>query len=154
MKSLTESLFDKDLTSKDIKFGDKFKPVVVYGLQHGATPIFNMFVMSKLKKAAPYKVDLSDVMGCQEFDKLREPLEYILSIVAELPLKEKFITHDLGSIVYDSLLRDGFADLVRNNLYGRTVWLEIIKLNGHPSVFIVRSNANGRDSIRIDYEEI
>ena len=52
MKSLVESLFDKDLTSKEIKFGDLFQPddPCIYNIGNYKPIISSLFKPSELQK--------------------------------------------------------------------------------------------------------
>ena len=117
MKSLKESLFDKDLVEKDIKFGDVYKPVWITSTNRDAPfmRITTMFNMGKLKKAAKdKKLDLSEVPQNSHYDdKYLETIEMIAGLVADFPYRPE--------PYYDKDIIDTFKPLARSPLFRRGI---------------------------------
>ena len=117
MKSLAESIFDKDLVEKDIKFGDVYKPVWITSTNRDAPfmRITTMFNMGKLKKAAKdKKLDLSEVPQNSPYDnKYLETIEMIAGLVADFPYRPE--------PYYDKDIIDTFKPLARSPLFRRGI---------------------------------
>lgn len=122
MKSLAESLFDKDLVEKEVKFGDMYKPVWITSTNRDAPfmRITTMFNMSKLKKAAKDKeLDLSEVPQNSHYDnKYLETIEMIAGLVADFPYDPKTYSYDIN-------ITDTFKSLARSPLWRRGISVSI-----------------------------
>ena len=116
MKSLQESLFDKDLVTKELKFGDCYEFIhfdfqdnnVSYYLP-SSYDLFNHIKLAQLKKKyepadisnARYGPSWSDIKY-NDIDKYIEPIKYIVSLI-----------NNIG-ITHLSLEDRGFIDEFRN----------------------------------------
>lgn len=124
MKSLVESIFDKDLVEKEVKFGDIYKPVWITSTNRDAPfmRITAMFNMGKLKKAAKGKeLDLSEVPQNSYFvaqnshydNKYLPTIEMIAGLVADFPYRPE--------PYYDKDIIDTFKPLARSPLFRRGI---------------------------------
>jgi len=153
MKSLSESLFDKDIIEKDLKFGDMYEPVEVsYPSTNDIKIISNMFVMSKLKRET-HPLSLDGVYGYDQFKKLLDFLPYVLSKIAEMPLEEKFISTktDGNYISYEFLMKDMFKNCIRTNSSG--LYFTMMIYDWKPILQIRKSNMRGLTTITIKYNK-
>ena len=126
MKSLAESIFDKDLVEKEVKFGDMYKPVWITSTNRDDPfmRITTMFNMGKLKKAAKGKeLDLSAVQQNSHYDNKYLPtIEMIAGLVADFPYKPK--------PYYDIDIIDTFKPLARSPLWRRSISVSISGSHG------------------------
>lgn len=158
MKSLSESLFDSDLTSKDIKFGDIYKPVWITSTNSNNPfkKITNMFNMSELKKASKNKkLDLSSVQQNSHYDnKYLDTIEMIAGLVADF-------TYNPKSYGYDSKIFDTFKPLVRSPYWRRGISVSISGSHGAVcdngdgivELHITKSNMTEYVNVVIKFEE-
>ena len=157
MKSLVESLFDTDLVTKDIKFGDMYKPVLISSTNRDNPfkKITNMFNMGELRKAAKdKKLDLSEVQQNSHYDnKYLDTIEMIAGLVADFPYKLK--------PYYDIDIFDTFKPLVRSHLFRRGISVSIsgshgaVCYNGDGvlELHITKSTATEYADVVIKFEE-
>lgn len=126
MKSLVESIFDKDLVEKEVKFGDMYKPVWITSTNRDAPfmRITTMFNMGKLKKAAKDKeLNLSEVQQNSHYDNKYLPtIEMIAGLIADFPYKPK--------PYYDIDIIDTFKPLARSPLWRRGISVSISGSHG------------------------
>ena len=126
MKSLVESLFDADLTSKDIKFGDMYNPVWITSTDSNNPfkKITNMFNMGELKKASKSKkLDLSSVQQNSHYDnKYLDTIEMITGLIMDFPYNPKSY--------YDSKIFDTFKPLARSPYWRRGISVSISGSHG------------------------
>lgn len=122
MKSLQESLFDKDLTEKDILFGDMLELQSVSGYGD-LTDILNLFSEPKLKKAANGKIhrDVNDYVNKNyNITGYKEKLKYIISIILNLPWKQEILQSFLH-LAYHDEINSIFKDIISRGRLGKTV---------------------------------
>ena len=155
MKTLRESLFDKDLIKrKPATFGDLYKPVkILYRGTEDLEVIGNMFVMSKLKNNTT-PLELDGIAGYDRFKKLLDYLPYVLSKVAELPIDERFesIKTDGNYVGYEFKLDDMFKNTLRSNSTKLGIYMS--KSDWQPELHILKSNWQGSWGMIIKYDKI
>jgi len=122
MKSLKESLFDRDIVTKDILFGDVYE---LQGISHYGelTDILDLFSESKLKKAANGKIykDVNDYVDkYYNITGYKEKLKYIISIILDLPWKPEILQTSLH-LAYHDEINSIFKDIVSRGRLGKTV---------------------------------
>ena len=153
MKSLSESLFDKDLISKDLTFGDMYEPEeILYSSTDNLKVIGNMFVGSKLKKDVK-PLDLDGVLGYDQFKKLLDYLPYVLGKVAELPLEERFESakYDGNCVSYEFKMDDMFREYIRRN--SAKLSFTMSKWEWEPQLQIRKSTMQGLWGMTIKYRK-
>ena len=158
MKSLRESIFDKDLVTKDIKFGDIYKPVWISSTNsdNPFKKITNMFNMGELRKAAKdKKLDLSGVQQNSHYDnKYLDTIEMIAGLVADF-------TYNPKSYGYDSKIIDTFKPLARQPDWRRGISVSICGSHGAVcdngdgivELHITKSNMTEYVNVIIKFEE-
>ena len=157
MKSLSESLFDKDLVQKDLPtFGDVYKPVRVSSTNsdYPYKKIANMFVGSKLKNTAK-PLSLSDVNGFTSYpsdSKSREIIELIAGMVADIPLTDEMIG-DKHWALDEKEKNKLFAPLVRQPYWRNGIYINLSNSFTGVSLEIIRSSRIEFTQITIKYEK-
>ena len=138
MKSLSESLFDRDLIGKDIKFGDIYEPIWITSTNSDSPfkKITNMFNMGKLRKEGrDKKLDLSTVPQNSRYDNAYlETIELIAGLVAN-------ITYNPNAY-YDKDIINIFKPLARSPYFRRGIDVNI--RGSHGDVF-----GNGDDILEL-----
>ena len=154
MKSLQESLFDKDLAEKDLKFGDVYKPkyVTCTDGRDGFKIIENMFSMGKLRKAGK-RLDLSRCVSSYTNTNHIEVIELIAGIFAEFPLWDIDFLGNYGK--YSKKIEEVFKPLARPPLWGRSIYITISRPYGN-DVELAINKSNMTESVRvtIKYEKV
>ena len=158
MKSLAESIFDKENVTKELTFGDKFKPCYINVFENGAwlplDKIANMFVMSKLKKAGdPMNIDHLMRYNDWGSKKGKEALELIIGLVATLPLKQEVIEKEYWSRIYDYDLTKTFKSLARSPYWNNGIAMELCKVGSSTDINIIKSNMSEHIQVTVTYEE-
>ena len=155
MKTLKESLFDKDLIKRKAPtFGDLYKPIeVMTPSTNDIKAIGNMFIMSKLKKDST-PLDLNGVYGYDQFKKLYDYLPYVLGKIAELPYEEEFMNtkSDGNYLSYKWKLDDMMSEYQRSN--GVKLEFSVMIANWKPLIQICKSNMQGIWTVAIKYDKI
>lgn len=144
MRTLAESLFDKDIVTKNLTFGDLYEPVSIssYGISRAAevyTDIANMFIESKLKKNIT-SVDITKLPGVEIFVSKRgkEAMNCILGVIMNLPAKE---FTDWGTNDYKKELDRVFEPLVKKPYWRRTLDIDIDNISSRAvQIHIKRSS--------------
>ena len=122
MKSLQESLFDSDIATKNILFGDmlEFQCISHYG---DLTDILDLFSEPKLKKAANGKIykDVDNYVDkYYNITGYKEKLKYIISIILNLPWKSETI-RSISPLAYHDEINSIFKDIISRGRLGKTV---------------------------------
>ena len=157
MKTLQESLFDKDIVTKDLTFGDLYEPVSIssYGIAHAGevyTDIANVFIESKLKKSAT-PMDVTKLPGVEIFCSKRgkEAMSYIIGIVMELPAK-KFT--DWGTKDYEDELTRVFRPLVKKPYQDHGFKIDVDNISYHAvQVHVKRSSKYDAVQVIINFRK-
>ena len=149
MKSLSESLFDRDLIGKDIKFGDIYEPYWITSTTSDSPfkKITNMFNMGKLRKA--YKpLNLSNVKRNGHYDESYiEVIELIVGAVSNMPLKEKIDYDKDIDKLFESFARSPYWKRGITILMGESSRFNIV------SLYITRSNMSEYTNITINFKK-
>ncbi len=170
MKSLVESLFDRDIVEKDIKIGDQYKPIGIW-IENGVSSsrpvkdeikgISNMFMKPKLKSIAPYIMsnnDIADLMSPtqKQLASLADFLQYIIPVILKLPLKKEFTEDNsyVSTYVYSEELNNLFEKTVIRHSYDRSLNMEINKRLDKIFLTIRRKHESGIGSITVTFEKI
>ena len=164
MRSLQESLFDKDLVERDIKIGSEYKPIRIACIREGGSSfkagigdVSNLFIESKLKSAAPYDISLNtieDLLGVQKhISNYAEFLRYVIPIVLDLPLKPEFISQTVccQSWIYDKELKDSFEKTTTKRSYGKTLTMELRKIDNIIDLLIRRRYPSGVCTVAVEF---
>ena len=154
MKSLQESLFDKNLATQEMSvFGDLYEPEEIYygGWVENMKIVGNMFVMSKLKKDIK-PISLDNINVYNEFKEELKYLPYVLAKVNELPLEPEFLSNKNNG----NYTRYGYALDLDMRPYQKSgnhfLVFTIYVWNYEPQLQISKRYQRGTSSITIKYK--
>ena len=158
MKTLVESLFDKDLIKRKLVFGDLYKPTnIMYGSRIDLTEIGDMFNMSKLKKdVEPINLDNVAWYGANSRGDKGKFLEYVLAKVNTSHPDVKFIEatqYDRAKI--NGELEDLFKKYIETptgNSENHSIEFDMSKSKDRPLLHIFKSTPTDYYQILIEYD--
>ena len=153
MKTLKESLFDKDLVEREINFGGTYVPVeILFSSTENCKQIGDSLNISKLKKDAN-PLSLNGVDGYDQYEKYLTYLPYVLAKVAKLPLEDKFesVKTDMQYNSYCWKLTKMFRDY-QKSIKNPLIFI-MMKWDGTPILQIRKTHGYGLIYITIKYKQ-